>query len=236
MRCSDPKRCAQRARLGPPDNDCSYSINISKLLNDSETNLNEDKNQTTTQRNIQESQQNANYTECEYADDAINLEKKDVSDCISSCSFNRTVFNEAAKNPYITVNGKEELPCVHEIKYYLSENMTQIEKISESEILGNQIINNRDRNKIRKNINGNYNQVNVKNIYSYCTLPKNKKKVTCPKYWLRHANPPKRVTPDGTHIYYWCDIHKKNYGKCHGSVSMIYNGHYILILFFILEL
>lgn len=222
MRCSDPKRCAQRARLGPPDNDCSYSINITKLLNESQTDVDEDKNQTATQKNIKESQQNANYTECEYADDAINLEKK--GECMSSCSFSRTVYNEAAKNPYITVNGKEELPCVHEIKYYLSDNMTQIEKISESEILANQIVNNRERNKIRRNINGNYNQVNVKNIYSYCTLPKNKKKVTCPKFWLRHANPPKRVTPDGTHIYYWCDIHKKNDGKGH-------NSHDILIHF-----
>ncbi|KAJ8922859.1 hypothetical protein NQ315_007894 [Exocentrus adspersus] len=182
MRCSNPNKCAQRARLGPPDNDCPYSINVSKLFKDTQANIDEEKLQANThQKNMKESQQNANYTECEFADDAISLERK------------------------------KELPCVHEIKYFLSDNLANVEKLSDTKLIRNDIIvNNRHRCSLRKNVNGNYNPVTVKNIYSYCTLPKNKKKAACPKYWLRHVNLPKRVTPDGTHIYYWCDIHKKN--------------------------
>ncbi|KAJ8945408.1 hypothetical protein NQ314_009246 [Rhamnusium bicolor] len=173
MRCSDPNKCAQRARLGPPDNDCSYSINISKLLNDSQYEGDEEKVKSTSHKSLKESHQNANYTECEFADDAISLDKK--GDNLSEI----------------------------ESKY--------LKKLSETKTLRNETVNNRDRIKMKKNLNGNYNQVNARNVYSYCTLPKNKKKTNCPKYLLRHVNPPKRVTPDGTHIYYWCDMQKNNH-------------------------
>ncbi|KAJ8945439.1 hypothetical protein NQ318_009895 [Aromia moschata] len=205
MRCSDPGKCAQRARLGPPDNDCALSIKIATMLNEDKAEVRE---------KIKESQQNANYTEFEFADDAISLNttKKETHDCGGSPVAG--VTNDTAKNPYITVNGKEELPCVHEIKYYLADDETDIQnryvkKLSDVKSLRSDIVNNRDRDRGRRNLNGNYNQVNVRNVYGYCTLPKNKKKSSCPKYWLRHVDPPKRVTPDGTHIYYWCDMQKK---------------------------
>ncbi|KAG5870824.1 hypothetical protein JTB14_021490 [Gonioctena quinquepunctata] len=189
------KKCSRRARIGPPDSDCAFTEEPSK-----------------SQTKLKETHENANFSsiaEYELADDAISLDKKGVSECVSK-------FYDPAKNLYITVNGKEELPCVHEVKYCLADieaavNSKYINKLSENNRKTfAKLAENSDRLKENKNENGNFSQSNMRNVYSYCTLPKNRRRNSCQKFWLKHINPPKRVTPDGTHIYYWCDVQKKN--------------------------
>lgn len=210
VRCSDHKKCALRARLGPPDSDCCNAEKMNK-----------------SHRRIKESQQNANYAEFEFADDAISLDKEGENEILpNSCVNNENALDWTdnseieSKNKdkrYITVNGKEELPCVHEIKYYVKENNAYgTKEIFEChQIPSNKIVNKNNSKINNKNLNGNFNHVNMRNIYSYCTLPKVKKKVNnCTKnHVVKHIIPPKRITPDGTHIYYWCDIQKKDCGK-----------------------
>nr|XP_023023208.1 uncharacterized protein LOC111511426 [Leptinotarsa decemlineata] len=185
------KTCSQRARLGPPDSDCAFTEKLSK-----------------SRKKLKETQQNANFTEYELADDAISMDRKCTSECVSK-------FYDPAKNLYITVNGKEELPSVHEVKYCLEDtepeaNPKYIHKLSENNRVQCNKTMNVDRLRVNGNENGNFNHVNIRNVYSYCTLPKSRRRVSCQKFWLKHINPPKRITPDGTHIYYWCDVQKKN--------------------------
>ncbi|XP_074037580.1 uncharacterized protein isoform X2 [Leptinotarsa decemlineata] len=185
------KTCSQRARLGPPDSDCAFTEKLSK-----------------SRKKLKETQQNANFTEYELADDAISMDRKCTSECVSK-------FYDPAKNLYITVNGKEELPSVHEVKYCLEDtepeaNPKYIHKLSENNRVQCNKVMNVDRLRVNGNENGNFNHVNIRNVYSYCTLPKSRRRVSCQKFWLKHINPPKRITPDGTHIYYWCDVQKKN--------------------------
>lgn len=190
LRCSDHKKCSERAPLGPPDNYC--------VTNDHEK--------------IEDVEGNSNYPECEFADDAITMDKQKDNN-FKSC-INRLEPQETS-NPYITVNGKEELPCIH--KYYMKDSLVQKdttqqpkESVKVSIATRNKIIYNND--KINMNINYNACAVSLKNVYGYCTLPKNKKKRGTTKFLLKTVSPPKRVTPDGTHIYYWCDIKKKDNG------------------------
>ncbi|CAG9860503.1 unnamed protein product [Phyllotreta striolata] len=177
LRCSDHRKCAERARLGPADHDCALA-----------------------NAKIKETHRNANYAECELADDAISFDKKRPGDC--------PVANyDHAKNLYITVSGKEELPCIHEIKYFMSDNNKEMKNIcTEKHDVGA----DKERAASIKTVNGNVNHFNMKSIYSYCTLPKSKRKECCQKNLARHIIPPKRITPDGTHIYYWCDLNKKD--------------------------
>ncbi|XP_056638136.1 uncharacterized protein LOC130446095 isoform X1 [Diorhabda sublineata] len=167
MRCSDHKKCSERARLGPIDSDCAFAIRTCRSNN--------------------KKSRNANYTECEMADDAISLDKKGITTTDNKCY-------DHVKNMYITVSGKEELPCVH---YFADNTNKELSVNSKDGIV-----------KFRKNVNGNYNLISMKNIYSYCTLPKSRRKVNGRK--LSRHFPPKRITPDGTHIYYWCDLNKED--------------------------
>lgn len=159
-------------------------------------------------------------TEFEFADDAISLNESLDERPASSASIRSThSLKETSfvEDPYTTVNGKEELPCIHEIKKYSSISNVSYspKKIYKTEEKNNF---NSITDKIHtpslnsninvKNIDGNFNKVNVNKIYSYCTLPKRKNNSN--NYKTRcNQIPPKRVTPDGTHIYYWCDLNKK---------------------------
>ncbi|XP_028133730.1 uncharacterized protein LOC114328942 isoform X1 [Diabrotica virgifera virgifera] len=188
MRCSDHKLCAERARLGPIDSDCAFAVRACRA-------------------NKKRAAENANCAEYELADDAICLDRK--TDCILA---NAKCFDHA-KNMYITVSGKEELPCVH---YIQDNNLTK--DIDKEEIA----INKERTVKCNRNVNGNYNHLNsMKSIYSYCTLPKSRRKSE-QKMLLKHIIPPKRVTPDGTHIYYWCDLNKKDYELDDGAYNPLW--------------
>lgn len=149
--------------------------------------------------------------EFEFADDAISLNEEPLE--------GNKIVKPLTENPYQTVNGKEELPCAQEMKIHsISNGMNSVNRTNKTEP---EIILNNDKvkfnakqfslyanNRLNKNYDGNYNDVNINKIYSYCTLPKKK---TNPGQKNRSSiTPPKRITPDGTHIYYWCDISKKN--------------------------
>lgn len=213
-RCSTSGVCSQRAPLGPPENQCTCTTTnkISNLLNESEYEFGKEKYKSKPKKKLKEKRNNTNTnnTEFEFADDAISLNNENFVDVTtSSCtteSHKETSFNE---NPYINVNGKEELPCVQEISKYCISNQLIVpnENVkTEPKII---IDNNLKNNKINTNFDGNYNKLTVSKIYSYCTLPKRKNNQTN-NHKLRQITPPKRVTPDGTHIYYWCDMPKKN--------------------------
>lgn len=221
-KCMDPLKCAQRAPLGPPENKCccKSSSQINSLLNQSEYEVGKEKKKS--RKKSKQIRENANYSEFEFADDAISLNDS-FEERPSSRNSNTSHTTE---NPYINVNGKEELPCVEEMrKYCISENIsvTSDNTKTESKIVVKNQNNVNERIKLNKDLDGNYNKLTVKNIYSYCTLPKTKKFALNHKhFWIRHLVPPKRVTPDGTHIYYWCDLHKKgHYGKIYFFIVFI---------------
>nr|CAI5845475.1 unnamed protein product [Callosobruchus analis] len=191
--CVDHKQCAQRARLGPPDNDC---CNVGHTKNGHDENT-----------TIKQCQQNANYGECEYGDEAVYFDRNDFVKVHGTQPASCCHQESHEKRCNLTVNGKEELPSVHGVKYCLSETETHVRHSS----LRSKVILSKDKARFCKVINGNINPVTIKNISAYCTLPKSVKKVgEHPQNSMRHANPPKRVTADGTHIYYWCDLKKEN--------------------------
>lgn len=229
--CSTPGKCALRAPLGPPENQCACATapnTIQSLLRQSDYELGKEKAKHKQQKK-KDTRRNANYTEFEFADDAISLNNETIDDHPNEVrATQETSFTE---NPYITVNGKEELPCVHEIKKYnnisavvngsISPKKTVANdetKLSNNEKLKCAVTNNINKN-LKANFDGNYNKLCVSKIYSYCTLPKRSKNgTTSGGVTVKGARPafipPKRITPDGTHIYYWCDLHKKcNNGK-----------------------
>lgn len=264
--CIDPEQCAQRAPLGPLENicTCKRSLQINNLLNESEyevgkekVSINQSRNKTHQNNKEQQRVNNANYTEFEFADDAISLNNDTLDERPPSrnslISNNQSSVKNAAEllttitattdNPYINVNGKEELPQIQEIRKYQNisssnhhsniTNNTIISSSSDFVVNDDDVeikLNNHDPNKTEainrvnkinnKNFDGNYNKLNIKNIYSYCTLPKNKKNHTTSinntsnnhqtrNHFRHNISPPKRITPDGTHIYYWCDLYKK---------------------------
>lgn len=207
------------------------------MLNQSEYELGKEKLKHKQKKKQKETaRRNANYTEFEFADDAISLNNEtQVREQPNSQmgTMQETSFTE---NPYITVNGKEELPCVCEIKKYAAnissgDNCAVSPKKSaktETKLSNNEKVkcanatNNINKNANAKvnNFDGNYNKLYVSKIYSYCTLPKRTKNGTTTASGVINKGcrpifiPPKRITPDGTHIYYWCDLHKKcNNGK-----------------------
>lgn len=125
----------------------------------------------------------------EIADDAISLNEERPSSRSSLRSLQET------GNPYIQVNGKEEF--VEEIKNFQSLDNSRTEAKTSSD----------KTMKRNKNLDGNYNKLIINKVYGLCTLPKRKTGKQLPFLMM---TPPKRITPDGTHIYYWCDLDKKN--------------------------
>lgn len=204
VRCNKQKQCSGRARIGPPDHNC--------LVTEKSPKKDEGKTQTT--------KENANFSEFEFADDAISLDKKYLNSCFTNPNSGVVIKDECI--PYTTVTGKEELPCIH--KYYLKhtlpvkdiETMTNNSDNFQLMYIDKCMVN---KDKINKNLNGN---PIMKEVYGYCTLPKYRKKKICnSKDILKYMNLPKRITPDGTHIYYWCDVKKTN-----TPVSVIHSSQF----------
>ncbi|CAH0560598.1 unnamed protein product [Brassicogethes aeneus] len=209
-KCNNPSKCAQRAPLGPPGTLCKCTPQINSLLNQSDYEV--DKEKVKIKSRKKHKCQNANYT-FEIADDAISLNNESGDDRSPSRNSPTSLKSQKeSDNSYINVNGKEELPCPEQIgKYCISDldlskktpnkNKENIE--TDAKILDI----DSECDKLNKNIDGNYNKLSIKNVYSYCTLPKSKK--TNNQKNIKYSGPPKRITPDGTHIYYWCDVQKK---------------------------
>lgn len=202
--CKSPSKCLLRAPLGPPESQCCSPNNIATLLNQSEYELGKEKYKQKAKRK----KETRTTTEFEFADDAISLNNETFEDRPSSrASLNSTKETTFTENPYINVNGKEELPCVEYKKYSISskgkgrKDKTEVSK-AEGQGAKRETLNN------RINLDRNYNKLSLNKIASYCTLPK-RKNTNCEQKCRGGISPPKRVTPDGTHIYYWCDLSKK---------------------------
>lgn len=165
--------------------------------------------------------QENNTKEFEFADDAISLNNETFED-------DPPVINKAlTENPYLNVNGKVELPTILgdrlEAKQPLLKPKNRTNTVDKDDTANSntrtehiqEVVN---RIQEEKKLDRNENKLVLKKIYSYCTLPKNKKVLnnTIPKAVCRPTAPPKRITADGTHIYYWCDINKRGpSGKQH---------------------
>lgn len=182
---------------------------MSSLLVESEYELGKEKVKPKAKKKVKEVRENSNYAEFEFADDAISLNNENFDDrppssasIGSNKSQHETSFTE---NPYITVNGKEELPCVEEIKNY-NYPLKEVKTESNCNNKKVQVVNDNIQSRLK--FDGNYNKLAISKIYSYCTLPK-RKNGNNQKGVFHSVVPPKRITPDGTHIYYWCDLQKK---------------------------
>ncbi|CAG9765537.1 unnamed protein product [Ceutorhynchus assimilis] len=111
------------------------------------------------------------------------------------------IEKSTTENPYMTVRGKEEIPEIN----YVTDNV-ETDDIS--------IVDNNKKKTENNNVkNGNRAK---NNVYGYCTLPKRKP----PGKIL--MGPPKRVTPDGTTIYYWCDLSHKKFELGDGAYNPLW--------------
>lgn len=195
--CSVHGNCAERSPLGPPDDACSVPSNISNIMKECDYEAGHEK---ATNKKTRKKHLKVSYEEFEFAADAISLNNKTAEERPSNNRGSTKSLN--IENPYVTVNGKEELPCVQEIKDYNAPKTMQDNNLLKTDNLGNR--NEERASKFDRNCN----RLALRKIYSYCTLPKRKTgtdgyRKSC------FISPPKRVTPDGTHIYYWCDLQKK---------------------------
>ncbi|KAK5643866.1 hypothetical protein RI129_007711 [Pyrocoelia pectoralis] len=218
--CASPSACIQRAPLGPLEDQCVCNAphNIQSLLNQSDYELGKEQIKSKNYAKVRDLRNNANFAEFEFADDAISL-NGDASDDrpssraseSSTQSFKETSFTE---NPYINVNGKEELPCAEEIKKcpisispkqndVTTSNVVKLQDINIKLIANDNIHSNE---KDIPTFDSNYNKLIQNKCRNYCTLPKLKIKH---KFYRPVVIPPHRITPDGTHIYYWCDLTRR---------------------------
>lgn len=188
-RCNNYKQRNEVVRLRPPK--CFTNESLTKKVS----------------KNSKYLQGNANLEDFEFADDAISLDETYIERHFTS--MHKLILKKTNWNPYIIVSGKEELPCIH--KFYLKNisMKTEVGKISKTE----SSFDKKRTDKILRNVNV---HSCLRQVYGYCTLPKNRKKKMCnSKYLFKNIVPPKRITSDGTHIYYWCDVQKiENSGKC----------------------
>lgn len=140
------------------------------------------------------------------------------------------VLNEFESELMIRVQGKEELPATQTtntetiglnnvtLKYSSVDNCSahaiDSNRLSNDTVIDNSNVNS-NMGKIKENknkkatddYNGNDGRFDRRNR-AYSTLPKMKNKQTVPNVRpLRKV--PMQTTPDGTNIYYWCDVPKK---------------------------
>lgn len=188
-------KCALRSPIGPVSA-CKCTTHYLNMLNQSEYELADDASKV-------EKIENANFDEFEFADDAISLNGE-----ISERPNSRTSMK--SENPFIQVNGKEELPSPEQIKEQIS--------------IKTDVSNNVDKLEIEMkeddDFDGNCNRLNVpqaqgRGVRQCATLPKRRRNHVNHRMWYRPVlQPPHRQTPDGTDIYYWCDMPKRNdHGK-----------------------
>lgn len=179
----------------------------------------------------------SNKEEFEIADDATSLNDPEPNKNAKNEETKNGEDNKIGRisdldpSSIITVNGKEELPCTDEIKnYHLQGNVyvvqEEVQKIVATEtftppletVKTIEINKNEAETKmvptkvIDEDYNGNEgddegeNPVSLgvvkRDIQGYCTLPRGRRGQNAPR-------PPRRTTPDGTDIYYWCDVPKK---------------------------
>lgn len=155
-----------------------------------------------------------------------------IDDDLSVDIVKMGVLNDYESQIMIRVQGKEELPATQTNTETSGLNNVNLNKYSSVDNCSNHPL---DSNRILDNLVDNTNMANDRTIESkvkdpkneisiddyngndgrfdrlnraYSTLPKMKNKQTVPNLRpLRKV--PMRTTPDGTNIYYWCDVPKK---------------------------
>lgn len=212
-------KCSLRAPIGPLGSQCKCSPHylLNNILNQSEYELADDASKVDDRKNFNEEL-------FEFADDAISLNNEGTTQ--EERPINRPSLNSASNKPlknndpsFINVNGKEELPSLEEIQDCTpNKNLPLISpEKTEAPNSNNKLI--LDVNNVEIKINappsdfdGNCNKVRVEPpLGHFSTLPKRKRSSVNHKMWYRPVlEPPHRVTPDGTDIYYWCDIPKRS--------------------------
>lgn len=225
-----PISCAQKAPIGPPDSQCPCLSSktrhryVNNILNQSEYEVADDATSlkcadiSSNKKKITNITENANFTEFEFADDAISLNGEICDERPASRNSLCSLKND---NPsFINVNGKEELPSPEQIQNcsvqnkFLNKQRNNSPKKTDS-ALSNKIVEKTINNveiKINKHshFDGNCNRLTVPSVRNYSTLPKRKRDSVNHRMWYRPVlEPPHRVTPDGTDIYYWCDMPKR---------------------------
>lgn len=145
---------------------------------------------------------NKRHEEYELADDATSL--NDDHHDLSKID----ILNDFDSKLRIRVTrGKEELPVEQQTTNFIKRNPSK-KIINRPFDIETVVIND---NKKKDDFNGNLGMDRRLNrIYS--TLPKRKRDKMHHSMWYAKPNSlrvPKRTTPDGTNIYYWCDLPKK---------------------------
>lgn len=193
----------------------------------------------------------SNKEEYEMADDATSLNEPECNQNNKPSNVTKTDednkigrISDLDPASIITVNGKEELPCIDEIKnyqlqgnVYVVQECEEVQKVVATETY-TQVVETVKTIEINKNIENKETELKAKDvvpiiikvadedyngnegddegenptplgivrrdIQGYCTLPRGRRGPgQCP------LRPPRRTTPDGTDIYYWCDVPKK---------------------------
>lgn len=161
------------------------------------------------------------HEEYEMADDATSLNDAPHDD-LSKID----ILNDFDSKLRIRVNGKEELPATTTKTKNPSKKI--INRPFDIETI---VIND---NKKKDDFNGNLGMdKRLSRIYS--TLPKRKRDKMHHSMWYAKPNSlrvPKRTTPDGTNIYYWCDLPKRALKGCLNF--FILNFFPFLLLFFVI--
>lgn len=144
---------------------------------------------------------NKKHEEYELADDATSL-NDDHHDLTKI-----DILNDFDSKLRIRVHGKEELPVEQQTTNLIKRNPSK-KIINRPFDIETVVIND---NKKKDDFNGNLGMdKRLSRIYS--TLPKRKRDKMHHSMWYAKPNSlrvPKRTTPDGTNIYYWCDLPKK---------------------------
>lgn len=145
------------------------------------------------QKKKESKQKESKDKECEMADDVASLNETQILCCETK---RRTVKMDYG----ITVRGKEELPCYRESHVY---NLMRRTETTNPETNGNEGDDESDDLSVTN-----------RGARAYCTLPR--KHDGAASIMFRNGKfPPRRTTPDGTDIYYWCDVPKKKWrGRC----------------------
>lgn len=145
---------------------------------------------------------NKRHEEYELADDATSL-NDDHHDLTKI-----DILNDFDSKLRIRVHGKEELP-VEQTTNFSKKNPSKKKVINRPFDIETIVIND---NKKKDDFNGNLGTSEKRLTRIYSTLPKRKRDKMHHSRWYAKPNSlrvPRRTTPDGTNIYYWCDLPKK---------------------------
>lgn len=200
-----------RTPIGPVEAqncNCSSSHHVKNFLNQSEYEVAHEASKIITKNNENANNFNEDF---EFADDAISLNGEMELERSSS----RSSIN-SKNDKFITVNGKEELPISPEqMKSTGNSNISLVEK---TDILSNKQFDDEDgilEDKFDTNCN-----IDSPPNKQYSTFPKRKRNHVNHKMWYRPIlEPPHKITPDGTNIYYWCDMPKR---PTTGKITLVF--------------